>query len=408
MTGVPSAGRGLLAADELRAESTIRAVADLHSADGLLCSVIIPARRLTPELEEIVGVLLRERERIREILVVLDGPAPNANPGNTKTGEGESLPRWPREEPVRLLTTGKRMGAGAARNLALGAASGDVILFLDSDALPVEGIVGQHLACYRDPATVGVGGLIQFVGDSSLQLELTGKCSLLDSFYQAGRFESLWWNPTANLSVRRTACSDLRFQGEFPKNGGGEDVFFGFQLKGRGRIVSQKDAVVQHPVWPGWLNAVRRFFRWGWAESILAWKLMASEDGDAVLVRREPTVVTATLAAALLVAPLVALMSNRLLWLVPVGVFIGWQTVALLSARHGASLVHLLGDRFFLLVFELGSFLGRLTPRGWRVINKRALFFEDQIYTLWDDTLLCSRAGLLGGYITFLLGLMLG
>jgi glycosyltransferase involved in cell wall biosynthesis len=408
MTGVPSAGRGILAVDELKAMSPIRADANPHATDGLLCSVIIPARKLTPELAKIVTVLLRERERIREILVVVDGPASDADPAVVQAATAGNEPSGTDAEILRILSTGRRMGAGAARNLALEQAEGDVVLFLDSDALPVEGIVGQHLVCYADPETVGVGGLIELVGDSSLQLELTGKCSLLDSFYQAGRFESLWWNPTANLSMRRAEGGDLRFHCEFPKNGGGEDVLFGFQLKGRGRIAAQEGAVVKHPVWPGWLSAMRRFFRWGWAESILAWKVRTLADADASLVRREPTVVTATLTAGILVSPLVFMLSNPLLWLVPAGVFLGWEVAAVASAGRSSELRLLLGDRFFRLIFELGSFVGRLSPRGWRALNRRVLFFEDQVYKLWDDTLLCGRAGLLGGYLTLLLGLWLG
>ncbi len=42
------------------------------------------------------------------------------------------------------------MGSAAARNVGLDAALGDVILFLDSDCQPGEGIVCSHLERYSD------------------------------------------------------------------------------------------------------------------------------------------------------------------------------------------------------------------------------------------------------------------
>jgi GT2 family glycosyltransferase len=62
-------------------------------------------------------------------------------------------------EPVRVLPNVRRRGLSGARNTAVDAAQGDVVVFLDDDAAARPGWLAALLAPYADPDVVAVGGV---------------------------------------------------------------------------------------------------------------------------------------------------------------------------------------------------------------------------------------------------------
>lgn len=81
-----------------------------------------------------------------ECLVVFDGDPPPP-------------PSWLSAPQLRLLRTDRRRGPAAARNLAAGEASGDVLLFVDADVQLHAGTLEQVRAHFaRDPQLVSVFG----------------------------------------------------------------------------------------------------------------------------------------------------------------------------------------------------------------------------------------------------------
>ena len=62
-------------------------------------------------------------------------------------------------EPVRVLPNARRQGLSGARNTAVAASRGEVVVFLDDDAAARPGWLGALLAPYADPDVVAVGGV---------------------------------------------------------------------------------------------------------------------------------------------------------------------------------------------------------------------------------------------------------
>ena len=93
---------------------------------GTSVSVVIPARNAERTIERVVRALLEGQPSPHEIIVVDDGSTDRT--AEIAAGLGS-----------RVIATGGGRLAGGARNDGWEAASGDVVLFLDSDAIPAPG-----------------------------------------------------------------------------------------------------------------------------------------------------------------------------------------------------------------------------------------------------------------------------
>ena len=95
-----------------------------------------------------VASVLAQDVPVAQVLVVVDhNPALLARAGRTFTA------------PVRVLPNAQRQGLSGARNTAVAAAAGDVVVFLDDDAAARPGWLRALLAPYADPTVVAVGGV---------------------------------------------------------------------------------------------------------------------------------------------------------------------------------------------------------------------------------------------------------
>ncbi len=90
---------------------------------GPLVSVVIPTRRRPELVQRALRSVLAQTHTALEVIVVIDGP----DPATTKALEG-----WP-DQRLRVLQNPTPSGAGAARNLAAGTATGPWLAFLDDD-----------------------------------------------------------------------------------------------------------------------------------------------------------------------------------------------------------------------------------------------------------------------------------
>lgn len=118
---------------------------------GLRLSVVVPTRDRAVPVARLVEALLADRD-VAEVVVVDDG-------GSDGTWHRlcERATRDPRLRPVRQ----EAAGAGAARQRGAQEARGDVLLLLDDDVVPPEGLAAAHLRVHaeHDGPVVVVGAM---------------------------------------------------------------------------------------------------------------------------------------------------------------------------------------------------------------------------------------------------------
>src|SRR5688572_15497602 len=204
-------------------------------------SVVVP----THKRPERLGRLLAELERIGqkgapfEVVVGVDGP-------NDETHAMLAALRT--TYPLHVVTSARR-GASAARNAAIAAASGDVLLFLDDDVMPDQGLLERHLAVHRSDPLAAVIGRMAAPPDRALPVWLDWEAKLLDRRYSRlveGRVALSWRDFfTANASVRREhAIAVGGFDERFLRV---QDVEFAHRLAIHGlRFHFLSDAVIHH------------------------------------------------------------------------------------------------------------------------------------------------------------------
>jgi glycosyltransferase involved in cell wall biosynthesis len=115
-------------------------------------SVILPVRGEAPFLAAALASLRPQAEALGEVLVVDDGMGAAAR----------AVLEQARPPGLRVLP-GPRQGPAAARNVALAAATGAVIAFLDDDDLwPADKLARQLAHLSRHPQDAAVGGRIEW------------------------------------------------------------------------------------------------------------------------------------------------------------------------------------------------------------------------------------------------------
>jgi glycosyltransferase involved in cell wall biosynthesis len=117
-------------------------------------SVVIPAFNAERTIGRVIRGLLEQAPSLREVIVVDDG-------STDRTAEIAA------ELGSQVVSTGGAGSAGGARNRGWDAASGDVVLFLDSDAVPAPGFgAGLERALAEFPGAV-VGCARTFTAQTS-------------------------------------------------------------------------------------------------------------------------------------------------------------------------------------------------------------------------------------------------
>lgn len=241
----------------------------------LTASIVVPTRNRVRTLEQVLAALVPAARTIAAEVIVADNGSTDGTP----------------ELARRLANNGVRhvveavAGATRVRNAAMRAARGDVLVFVDDDALPRDGWLAGILAPFADARVAVVGGRValRYLSDPPPWWDHTFDDYL--SFYDLGR-EPIdlatrpWYDSPrgANMAVRRSALLDiggfnLRLGPRDDRHTVGEESDLCLRLLARGhRVRYVPDSIVDHLVDPrrldpAWLH--RRAFWNGWSEAII-------------------------------------------------------------------------------------------------------------------------------------------
>ena len=111
-------------------------------------SVVIPCRNAARTVGDAVASACAQSEPPAEVVVVDDASTDDSADAARQAG-------------ARVIRNAARRNAGGARNVGLEATRGDLVAFLDADAVaPKDWLARARQAFARDPTIAGVGGRI--------------------------------------------------------------------------------------------------------------------------------------------------------------------------------------------------------------------------------------------------------
>jgi GT2 family glycosyltransferase len=210
--------------------------------DRVRTSVGVPAFRAWSTLPAVLDALASQVHDGCEVLVFESG-----------TRDDAPFARWPW---VRAVTVPERVLPGEARNRAAAAARGDVLVFLDADAVPDPG----WLAALESALRPGVDAVAGAVGNGTPASAVgTAGWALEFADWHTDRRTPLRHAASCNLLVRRAALRDGFATDLWP----GEDTLLSAPLAAAGRLAFAPDARVRHLNRTGLVDFLRHQVRLG-------------------------------------------------------------------------------------------------------------------------------------------------
>lgn len=219
-----------------------------------LVSVIIPAR----DAADTIGDLVRDVQaqatqgRALEVLVVDDGSRDDTADVATAAG-------------ARVVRLDEGGNPAIARNRGVLAARGDLLVFIDADCRPEPGWLERLLAGYETGAAV-VGGSLELPPGLSPMARCDYYCGCYHVHARRRRGD-VPNHPPGNVSVPRDVFDrTCGWTEEQPAAYAHEELAWQADvLRSGGRILFEPEAVVHHFNRPGFLNLLRRNYRWGFS-----------------------------------------------------------------------------------------------------------------------------------------------
>lgn len=224
--------------------------------DARLVSVIIPARNEAAAIAEVVRAVRGQRGSFSaiEVIVVDDG----------STDDTVASARSAGARVIEMHSGPASGNPAAARNRGAAAATGDPLVFLDSDCLPLDNWLEPLVAAHRDGAAVAGGAL-----DIPPGLPWTARVDYYAGWYlvhsgcPAGPVRH---HPPPSLSVRRELFRRTSgFVETPPLFYTNEERLWQSELRKAGHsIVFEPSSVALHHNRPGFRNLLARSYRWGY------------------------------------------------------------------------------------------------------------------------------------------------
>jgi glycosyltransferase involved in cell wall biosynthesis len=233
-------------------------------------SIVVCTRNRAGRLPECLGALADQVGAGDHEVVVVDNGSADGTDGLVRA--------WAAADPERRRRLREPVaGLSRARNRGVAAARGEVVLFIDDDALAPRGWVAAHLAAYaRDPAIVGVGGPVALRWPDGRPGWLAPRLEHWYSALDHGDDAMATW-PTphgpygTNMSVRRATLDEvggfdtrLGRRGRSLMSSEEGDLFSRVWATG-GTVAYEPATLVLHGVTPDRLSR-RWVLRRGWAQ----------------------------------------------------------------------------------------------------------------------------------------------
>lgn len=238
---------------------------------------ICTANRSALLAESLAALLPLVDARTGEVLVV-----DNGSTDDTPRILAELIAAHP--QTVRAVREDRR-GLSAARNRAVREARGDLLLFLDDDAVPAPGWLEAYRTAFRETRAAAAGGPVEPIFGSALPDWLDERFLPYLTAWDRGReVVPLHYNELprgANMGFRRALFADYGdFLEQLQRKGTGlrtcEDIEFCLRLeRGGEEILYLPPALVRHHVARqrlsvAWMEA--RFAGQGFSEAIVEWR----------------------------------------------------------------------------------------------------------------------------------------
>ncbi len=250
----------------------------MRGPESPAASVAICTANRHDRLAETLGELLPIVDPCRADVIVVDNGSTDATP--------ELLASVVAAHPGKVRAVREeRAGLSAARNRAVREAGGDILLFLDDDALPGPGWIEAYVAAFRDPRVAAAGGPVEPIFDGALPGWLDSRfLPYLSAWDRGSEVVPLRYNELprgANMAFRRTSFTDYgEFLEQLGRKGDSlrscEEIEYCLRLERGGQaILYLPSAGVRHHVGTqrltvSWMEA--RFAAQGFSEAILDWR----------------------------------------------------------------------------------------------------------------------------------------
>ncbi len=195
-------------------------------------SVIIPCYNAKKTIEGCINGLLAQDYPDYEIIVVDD----NSNDGVIEVLKATA--------GIKLILNKTNQGPAYARNEAIKASAGEIILMIDSDCLiDDKNLISKHALAYQDPSVHILGGGIQGIGNGPVA-KADNYCHwFLNIPYSANKAGTHL--VTNNMSVKRPVFDKIGYFD--PRLRSGEDTDFCERaVKAGYKLDLRTDAVVKH------------------------------------------------------------------------------------------------------------------------------------------------------------------
>ncbi|KAI0067649.1 glycosyltransferase family 2 protein [Artomyces pyxidatus] len=289
----------------------------------LTLDVIIPCYRVDLRYLDPILSLVPSKTCSVMFIVIVDDPSSHSIT--------ELQHRYGARVEVRIRVNSENLGASASRNRGLSESAAEWAYFLDDDVSPQPDLLVEAERAIRShPEAAGFVGNALFPPATNVftsAVHLAGVTYFWD--IAAKISHDVPWGVTANLIARRNIPDGVRFDLQFPKTGGGEDIDFCRRKReyalqnGGGTFVAAPRAVVTHPWWNNGRRSYWRFYKWSKGDGGLIKKYSTLSYRD-----RAPNSAELILANAALL--LYGLIFPGKIWVLP---FAGCMAISIIAAN---------------------------------------------------------------------------